>query len=73
MKITYKLAMAAGQDAANRQARKAGRQAWALCDWELAAETTNKLLDPFAGERFRLVNRESGSGDQTPIAEGRAS
>lgn len=24
------------------------------------------MLDPFAGERFRLVNRESGSGDQTP-------
>lgn len=22
--------------------------------------------DPFAGEKFRLVNRESGSGDQTP-------
>lgn len=24
------------------------------------------VVDPFAGERFRLVNRESGSGDQTP-------
>lgn len=22
-------------------------------------------VDPFAGQRFRLVNRESGSGDQT--------
>lgn len=25
-----------------------------------------KPVDPFSGERFRLVNRESGSGDQTP-------
>jgi hypothetical protein len=25
--------------------------------------------DPFAGEQFRLVNRESGSGDQTPTRE----
>jgi len=31
-----------------------------------AAEAAALMQDPFAGERFRLVNRESGSGDQTP-------
>lgn len=32
----------------------------------LARMLAPKLADPFAGERFRLVNRESGAGDQTP-------
>lgn len=30
------------------------------------AQLDDPTTDPFAGERFRLVNRESGAGDQTP-------
>lgn len=44
IKITYHLAMAAGQDAANRQMRKAGRTAWSEEDYNLAAATTGRLL-----------------------------
>lgn len=41
---TYSLAMAAGQDAANAQMRKAGRKRWSRADWNLAAETFNRLF-----------------------------
>lgn len=37
-----------------------------LIDAIVAKENAGAKPDPFAGERFRLVNRESGSGDQTP-------
>jgi hypothetical protein len=44
MTVTYKIAMAAGQDAANRQMKAEGRSAWSAADFDLAADTTRKLL-----------------------------
>ena len=65
--MTEPLARAAGADAANAQMKKAGRTAWDADDYNLAVSTFNTLCpDPFAGERFRLVNRSGGAGDQTP-------
>ncbi len=43
--ITPELALAAGKDAANARARKAGRKRWNRDDAVLAAETTGKLMD----------------------------
>lgn len=42
--VTYDLAMAAGKDAANAQARAANREAWNAEDWNLMAATFNRLL-----------------------------
>lgn len=44
MTITYQIAMAAGRDAANRQARRNGRAAWSEADFNLAANVTAELL-----------------------------
>ena len=38
------LARAAGTDAANRQMRAQGRSTWTAADYELAAETYNRLM-----------------------------
>lgn len=43
IQMTYGLAMAAGQDAANRQMRKVGRLAWNDDDYNLAAETSARV------------------------------
>lgn len=43
MKIDYKIAMAAGQDAGNRNAKKHNRQDWNEEDWNVAAEVFHKL------------------------------
>lgn len=45
MKITYEIAMAAGRDAANRQARKNKRKKWNKEDHALTCKITDKLLD----------------------------
>jgi hypothetical protein len=42
--MTYKIAMAAGQDAGNRNMKKAGRTSWNEDDFNVAAEVTQKLL-----------------------------
>lgn len=39
-----RLARSAGEDAANRRMRKAGRKAWSEADHEQAAHVTTKLL-----------------------------
>lgn len=44
MTITYAVAMAAGQDAANRQMKAAGRTSWNDEDFDLAAATVRKLM-----------------------------
>lgn len=48
---TYKeavlLARCAGEDAANRRARKAGRKAWSAIDRDHAASITEKILVDF--------------------------
>jgi hypothetical protein len=41
--MTYSLAMAAGQDAANRQMRKAGRKKWSRDDYNEAVRKFNAL------------------------------
>ena len=41
--MTYELAMAAGRDAANAQARNNGRKAWSVDDYNLAVEVFNRL------------------------------
>ena len=43
MGATYKIAMAAGQDAANRHMKKAGRTAWDESDYAVACETFEKV------------------------------
>ena len=44
MNSTYKVAMAAGQDAGNKSMRVAGRTEWNEDDWNAAAATFNKLM-----------------------------
>lgn len=44
MTATYKIAMAAGRDAANKQMRQAGRTSWNEDDWNLAAEIVERLV-----------------------------
>jgi hypothetical protein len=44
MTITYKIAMAAGRDAANRQMKAAGRTSWNEDDWNAAAKVTEELM-----------------------------
>jgi hypothetical protein len=39
-----RLARSAGEDAANRRARKGGRKAWSEADREHAAQTTERIL-----------------------------
>lgn len=45
IKLDYALCMAIGQDAGNHNMRKNNRKAWNDDDWNVAAETSNKLLD----------------------------
>lgn len=45
IQITYKLAMAAGKDAANKQMTAAGRTKWNEADYRLAAHVTADLLE----------------------------
>jgi len=49
MNVTYKIAMAAGQDAANRQMRANGRTEWNDEDYAVAVETTGHLLSFLTG------------------------
>ena len=66
-RLTYAMAHAASTDAGNRSMRAGGRTAWSQDDLNAAAQEFDRIYpDPYAGQRFRLVNRESGSGDQTP-------
>jgi len=51
IKITYKLAMAAGRDAGNRNMRKNGRTTWNLADRNIAAKEFHKLMPKKRGER----------------------
>lgn len=44
IKVTYKIAMAAGRDAGNKSMRAAGRTGWNEDDWNVAAEVTARLL-----------------------------
>ena len=41
--MTYELAMAAAQDAGNRQMRKAGRDRWSVEDWNRACDEFDRL------------------------------
>ncbi len=41
--MDYHLAMAMGHDAADRQMRREGRTTWNIDDWNLAAETVERL------------------------------
>ena len=44
IQITYKMAMAAGRDAANRSMMKAGRTEWTRDDRNIGAVLVTKLL-----------------------------
>lgn len=44
MKVTYKIAMAAGQDAGNKQMKSAGRTSWNEDDFNLAADMANRVM-----------------------------
>lgn len=43
MKLTYKIAWSASQDAANRNMRKHGRKVWTEDDYNVAMDTLDKL------------------------------
>lgn len=45
IQITYKLAMAAGRDAANKAMKASGRSSWSEKDWGVATTTFNHLMD----------------------------
>ena len=45
IEVTRELAYAAGADAGNAAMKAAGRIVWSRGDWNVAAATTNKLLD----------------------------
>lgn len=44
MQVTYKIAMAAGRDAANRRMAAARRTVWNRADYNHAASVVSKLL-----------------------------
>jgi len=44
IKLTYELAMAAGQDVANKRMRKANRKSWNREDYNAAAIEVNRLF-----------------------------
>ena len=44
MQVTYAIAMAAAQDAANAQMRSAGRVAWNAADYALACRLVKQWL-----------------------------
>jgi len=44
MTITYKIAMAAAQDAGNRHMRLAGRKAWNAADYRYASAEYARLM-----------------------------
>lgn len=44
MNATYRIAMAAGQDAADKQMRAAGRTEWNADDYELACTVVARLM-----------------------------
>lgn len=46
MTITYKVAMAAGADAANKNMRANGRTTWNEDDWNVMAAVIARLLSP---------------------------
>lgn len=47
MQVTYKVAMAAGQDAGNKSMVAAGRTTWNRKDYNVAAAVVTKLLQPW--------------------------
>ena len=47
---TLKIALAAGQDAGDRSARKAGRSVWVAEDWDEASRVVAELLGLGDGE-----------------------
>ena len=49
--ITHELAVAAGTDAANRRMRAQGRAAWNEDDFNIAAETYERLMLSEAGAK----------------------
>lgn len=51
---TYKLAMAAAKDEANRHAKKNGRSSWNEDDWNVATETFDRIFS------FSDEDREPG-------------
>jgi len=46
VEITWDLARAAAEDAANRQMKKDGRGVWNENDYQLAGEVFNRLMSP---------------------------
>jgi hypothetical protein len=51
-----RLARIAGEDAANRRMRKAGRKSWSDADFDHAASVTNTLLADFGFEIDGWIN-----------------
>jgi hypothetical protein len=64
--MTYAIASAAGQDAANRQMRAAGRKKWNEDDWNLACEVMKKLFPQGKGSIITTPqpSRAAPAGDE---------
>lgn len=67
--MTYSLAMAVGQDAANMRMRKAGRSAWNLADRNHAAETSARVS--FLADLIPAAVYTELTGKPAPTMEGR--
>ena len=62
MKASYKIAMAAGQDAGNKRMLSQSRTSWDEEDWNTAAKVTSQLIEDMGGEmtqaRFNEISAE---------------
>ncbi len=54
-KDAVRLARSAGEDAANRRMRKAGRKAWSAADHDHAAQVTERILTDLGFDITRWV------------------
>lgn len=52
IRATYKIAMAAGQDAGNRRMHADGRTEWNAADYAVACDVTAQLMKSSTGAEF---------------------
>jgi len=61
--LTREIAQAVGMDAGNASMRKAGRKVWNEDDYNVAARTTNELLDIIDGPEIAAAYKEGEPSD----------
>jgi hypothetical protein len=63
----HRLAMAAGQDAGNRSARKSGHTAWSEEDWNIAAAEAERILGTWPVDTEAVGNDAGGYSGRTTM------